>query len=159
FDALAREATTSGKAKGGDDAGWFKARELATEFSKAIASLKPGETSPIVASQGGFAVVKLVSSRTVDDASARNQARADALKKKRSDALIRYTDELKARWVTIDRRLLDAIDLEANTPGIDALKKDQRPLAQVSGEAPVRVSDLASVIEAKFFHGTAQAIA
>ena len=53
--------------------------------------------------------------------------------------------------------MLDSLDFEAESPGFEALLKDKRVLAEVKGETPVTVADMAESLKFQFFHGTTMA--
>ena len=104
-----------------------------------------------------FALLRLEDIRFPKDAAARKQAEKDALKAKKTAALSAYTEKLRKKYVTIDRKLVDLLDFESTEPGFGKLLADERVLAKVKGEKPVTVGDLAKALERKFFHGTEKA--
>ena len=68
-----------------------------------------------------------------------------------------FDEALKKKYAKIDRNMLDRLDYEADTPGIDALLKDRRVVAEIKGEPPVTVGELTEALKFQFFHGTTMA--
>ena len=54
----------------------------------------------------------------------------------------KYYDGIIKRYATVDQALLKSLDFEAKVPGIAALEKDKRVVAQVKGGKDVTVADL-----------------
>ncbi len=158
FDALARNLVAAGKAQAGDETRWNKPGELVAQVEPAVARLKVGGVSPLLQISGGFTMIKVLDERFPESADARRKAEQEALDRKRSAALRRYTESLLKQLVTVDEKLLKSLDFEAKTPGFEALRKDRRTLATVKGASPVTVADLADAIQKRFFHGVDMAI-
>jgi len=78
--------------------GWRSEDRLPELFTGALKSMKPGETSPVLRSPGGFHVVKLVQRRGADDAAPVEQTHARHILVRTSEV----TSEADAR-----RRLAD----------------------------------------------------
>jgi hypothetical protein len=79
------------------------------------------------------------------------------LQAKKVAALKVYTEGLRKKYVTVDRKLVDGLDYESSEPGFEKLLADDRTLAKVKGEKPVTVGDLTRALENKFFHGAERA--
>lgn len=61
FGALARRYSTDpGSAREGGDLGWFERGRMVPEFEGAAEALDPGEVSPVVTSQFGLHIIKLL---------------------------------------------------------------------------------------------------
>lgn len=60
FAALAKTESSCPSSKQGGDLGFFGAGEMVPAFEKATAALKPGEISPVVETQFGYHIIKLV---------------------------------------------------------------------------------------------------
>ena len=157
FDELAQRMITAGEAKGSLEGQYLKFESLGPEVAKTVSSMKKGEVSPLMRIGKQFSLLKLEDIRYPEDTAARAQAEKDALQAKKTAALIAYTEGLRKKYVTIDRKLVDSLDYESSEPGFEKLRADDRTLAKVKGEKPVTVADLTNAIEKKFFHGTERA--
>jgi hypothetical protein len=157
FDKLAQRMITAGEAKGNLDGQYLKFDSLSPEVAKTVSSMKNGEVSPLMRVGNQFSLLKLVDIRFPKDPTARAQAEKDALQVKKTAALNSYTEGLRKKYVTIDRKLVDSLDYESSEPGFEKLLADDRTLAKVKGENPVTVGDLTKALEKKFFHGAERA--
>lgn len=158
YDDLAARAVASGKATGGQAPQFVKGVDLESDVAAALSKLEPGRATPVLKIGRKYTVVKLIEVRYPEDSQAREQAVKDALQIKRSGAVHAYADGLRARYATVNKKLLDSLDFEAKEPGFKKLREDRRVLAEVAGEDPVRVEDLAAALERLFFHGIEEAI-
>ena len=158
FDAIAGGAIAAGKARGGQGAQLMKASELLPEIAGIIAAMKPGTVSGPVRLSDGFAVVKVFEVRYPEDAAARRRAEQAALQNRKDARLKEYQDSLKRRYAQVNRPVLDGLDYEAKEPGLAKLRGDDRILAQIKGDQPIRVRDLTGRVEGKFYHGVEEAI-
>ena len=77
---------------------------------------------------------------------------------KRNERLQQYREELSRKYATISTWRLWWLDYESKEPGMEKLLNDERVLAKIAGEEPVRVKDLSRAIKAKFHHGVESAI-
>jgi hypothetical protein len=157
FDALAQRMITAGEAKGSLEGRYLKFESLGPEVAKTVSSMKKGEVSPLMRIGKQFSLLKLGEIRYPKDTAARAQAEKDALQARKTAALIAYTEGLRKKYVTIDRKLVDSLDYESSDPGFGKLLADDRTLAKVKGEKTVTVADLTNAIEKKFFHGAERA--
>jgi parvulin-like peptidyl-prolyl isomerase len=157
FDELAQRMITAGEAKGSLEGQYMKFESLDPEVAKTVSSMKKGEVSPLMRIGKQFSLLKLGEIRYPKDAAARAKIEKDALQAKKTSVLIAYTEGLRKKHVTIDRKLVDSLDYESSEPGFEKLRADVRTLAKVKGEKPVTVADLTDAIEKKFFHGTERA--
>ena len=67
FAEIAKASSTDpGSAASGGDLGWFGEGMMVEPFEKAVAALKPGETSGPVETQFGFHIIRLVETRAAD---------------------------------------------------------------------------------------------
>lgn len=60
FAAVARERSVAPEAERGGDLGWFEAGVMPATFDEVCFALKPGEVSPLTASEHGFHVFKVL---------------------------------------------------------------------------------------------------
>ena len=157
FHALAQQMISAGKATGNTQGEYLKFESLNPEVARVVSSMRQGEISPLIPIGNQFTMFKLEEIRFPKDPAARERAEKDALQVKKASALKGYTESLRKKYVTIDRKLLDSIDYEAADPGFQSLLTDKRVLANVKGEEPVTVGDLTKALEKKFFHGPERA--
>lgn len=158
FAALARKAMDDGVARGGAGPQAMKHAELQPAVAQSLAAMKPGQVGAPVRLPEGSTIVRLVDVRYPEDRKARRQAEQDALEARRQASLSEYTDGLRARYASVDRGVLQSLDFQARSPGLEGLRKDERVVGRVKGGAPVRVKDLAAAVEAKYYHGVEGAI-
>src|SRR5208337_4069359 len=97
----------------------------------------------IIPIKGGFVLAKLEEVRYADSPEERVRARQEALKHAKIEALKRYNQNLNKKYVILHKDVLDRLDLEAKEPGFEQLRKDKRVLAEIKGEKPITVADLA----------------
>jgi len=158
FEKLAAREVASGKARGGQDSQWVKASEVRPEVKAALGSLEPGAITPPVRLSDGFAIVKVYDIRYPEDPQARRNAEATALEVARQEKLREYMNELRKEYTQIDQKLFDSLDYEAEQPGLEKLRADERVVATIKGGEPIRVKDLTEAVEKKFFHGMEGAV-
>jgi hypothetical protein len=152
FDVLGKKVLADKKAKGGLDAGWTRPGGVKPEVAKVLVGA-PAKAARVVKLPEGWSVVQVLGARYPDSPAERTRAEAQALEGARQSATIKYYETLSKERARIDKKLLKKLDLEAKKPGLAALKKDQRVLAAIDGDAPLTVADLLRGMEAKFFHG------
>jgi parvulin-like peptidyl-prolyl isomerase len=126
-------------------------------IGKAIDVLAVGSTSPVISLKSGFVVLKLEAIRYPDDPAARAAAEQIVLTEKRKEAVTAFDKALKEKYAKVDHPLLKSLDYESDKPGIEAMLKDRRVLAQIKGEKPVTVAELTEALKFQFYHGTAMA--
>jgi peptidyl-prolyl cis-trans isomerase SurA len=99
FEDMARQYSNDGSATKGGDLGWLEAGDVPEEFEKAMATLKPGETSGIVKSPFGLHLIEVVE-RKSEDASKdkeRGEARQALTDRKRDEALQDWRRQVRDR--------------------------------------------------------------
>ncbi len=122
-----------------------------------LRKLKPGQVTPPVKLEKGFAVVLLEAIQYPDSPEQWAAAEWAVLQARHTEVLVKQYKGLLKKYAQVDRKLYRKLDYEAEKPGLDALGKDKRPLAQIEGEAPVTVADLTLEITGAFYHGAGQA--
>lgn len=157
FELLVKKRIDAGEAKGSVEGQYLRFDSLSPEVAKSVSAMKKGKVSPLIRIGKQFSLVKLEAIRYPEDKAAREQAEKEALQAKKVTALKAYTNELRKKYVKVDRKLLGKIDYEAAEPGIEKLREDQRVVARVKGEKPIIVADLTAALEKKFFHGADRA--
>ena len=153
FAAIAARATADKKARTEGDDGYHPVKDYLPQIGEALAKLEAGQVSPIVHLQAGFVVVKLVDVRYPENAEARTEAESIVLDRQRLATLQAYEQGLRDRYVVVKKDVLDGLDYSAKEPGISALLKDTRVVAEVKDAAPVTVGDLTDHLRMQSFHG------
>jgi hypothetical protein len=120
--------------------------------------MQVGSVSPIVPFKSGFVILRLEDTRYPADPEALAKAKHEALKRKTLQVLTAKKDELVKKYARIHTDLLGKIDYESKDPGFDALLQDRRVVADIKGEEPITVGDLAAAIKQQLYHGVQQAI-
>ncbi len=164
FADLAKKVVAEGTAKGGDQGQYLKIKEVIPAIAAVVSKMAPGSVSPVIpikaaenAKTAGYAVVKLEDVRQVDSPGERERARQEALKNAKVEALQHYSQTLIKRYTVVHRAVLDYLDFEAKNPGFEKLMKDGRVLAEIKGEKPITVADLAEQLRHQLYHGAEQA--
>jgi hypothetical protein len=145
-------------------------KDLRPRMAQAALDMEADSLSPIFSASGEFLLFHLHDMRFYEDAGVEEEARHKVLEPLRRERANEYIDFLIAKYATIDRRLLDEIDLERETTGFlwsreerpadfAKLLADQRVLAAVQGDEPytVTVGDVAAAVEERHFHGIEKA--
>jgi hypothetical protein len=86
------------------------------------------------------------------------EATSQILNRKQIESLVQYNTELYKKYLKMNKKLFDNLDFEAKKPGFQKLLKDNRVIAEIKGDKPVTVKDLAEALQKKFFHGIDDAI-
>ena len=157
FGELARAYLAQGKATKVEDGVVLKPQTMDPAIGKAVDPLAVGSASPVISTKSGFVVLQLQDIRHPDNPAARTAAERIVLTGNRKDAVAAFDEALRKKYAKIDRELLKSIDYESDKPGIEALLKDRRGLAEIKGEKPITVAELTEALKFQFFHGTALA--
>lgn len=157
FDALAKQLVTEKKAKGSAEGGWLPRDSMLPQVRAALAKLKVGQVSAPIKVPNGLAVMQLMEVRYPDDPKAKAEAEGASRESRQLKALQAYYAELVKRYAKVDKALLKSVDYHAAKPGLEALRKDQRALAQIQGGKPITVGELTEEIMQGFFHGVDRA--
>jgi parvulin-like peptidyl-prolyl isomerase len=157
FRDTAQAFVAAGKALRADEGVLLRRGATDPPIARALAAMAVGGHSPVVRTRSSFVIVSLEDLHYPDDPQERAKAEQTVLAARRREAVAAFDRTLRAKWVKADRRLLQSIDYEADSPGFDALLKDRRVLARIKGEQPVTVGDLTDELRFLFFHGTKMA--
>jgi len=158
FDALFDKAIKDGTATEGGKASEFIAREnIHPVMLKMLTPMKDGAVSSVLPLENGFLVFRVEGNRSKDDPAVKDKVHQELLTKVRLKGLEDFRDGLIKKYVKKNKKLIDKLDFEAKKPGFESFLTDKRAIAEVKGEAPVTVADLAEAVKAKFFHGVEQA--
>jgi len=158
FDELSKQYVAAGKAKEGERGEWLKVKNISPQIVNAISKIKAGSISPIIPIKSGFVILRLEDIRYTEDPEAMKQAREEALKRKKVQALKDYSNALIKKYATVNQDVLKSIDYESKAPGFEALLKDKRAVAKITGEDPITVAELTRHLKMQFFHGIERAI-
>ncbi len=161
FDDIVSRAAEWGIADGDSKGKFIKNQDLTAPVARIVADMSIGSISPVLSiGKKGFIIFKLEDMRIPadEDPHARANARRQALNNKKVKAATDYFDDLKKRYVKLDQALLDTLDYESKMPGLDALLKDERVLAEIKGEKPITVGEFSRALKGQFYHGIQRAI-
>jgi parvulin-like peptidyl-prolyl isomerase len=162
FDELLSRAVQDGKAKGDSPENYLKPKELQPDIARAVGKLAVGAVSEPVSipfgGKTGFVVLRLEDVRYPEDPAVREQVERTALGDARAKVAETEKKKLIKQYVKYRKKTLDALDFEAKKPGLEALLKDKRVVAEIQGEKPITVADLAEALRQRFYHGPEQAI-
>jgi len=161
FIETMKSALDEGIAEEGEVGQYLKDKDLAPQIAQVVSRMEIGSTSPIIsAGEKGFIILRLEGKRIPDEENPEimERARRQVLTQERAKAAKDYYEDLRKKYVTINKELIDGLDYESEEPGFDSLLKDKRVIVEVSGEEPVTVGELTGALKQKFFHGVERAI-
>lgn len=156
FADVAARAVAAKTAQTDGDNAYHPRREYLPQIAEAIARLQPGQTSPVVRIPNGFVVVKLVDVRYPENPEVRAEVRRQVLAEQQQAVLKEREQVLRRELVVVNTGVLAGIDYTSPKPGVDALLKDKRVVAQIKGSPPLTVGDLTDYLRLQYFHGTDQ---
>lgn len=160
FAELAAGGVAAKTAKKNDETVFVGSDQLVKPIAEAVAKLDVGAVSLPVKVPEGWAVFRVEEDRFPVNADARAWAENASRERRKTEALHQYFKALVKRYGAADRALLARLDYDkAGTAkgGLEALRKDRRPLLTIAGEKPVTVADLTAELEKKFYHGADRA--
>ena len=153
FADVAAKAVAAKAAEADADTVHHARKDYLPQIAEALAPLGVGQVSPVIRLPAYFVVVKVVDIRYPENATARAEARQQVLDEKRQAAVAAHEQVLRRQYLVVNTAVLNAIDYEAPKPGIDALLKDKRVVAEIKGGESVTVGDLTDYLRLQFFHG------
>jgi parvulin-like peptidyl-prolyl isomerase len=169
FETLAERFVKEARAEyQGDNKIYMKLNDLLPELAKAGFSMKPGAVSQIFKASSDYLIFKLEDRRFVEDPAMREDARLKVYNQQRTDKAFEYSESLKKKYVTFDKKVLAVLDFEKNKDAasakngpvdFDKLLKDQRIVATIAADKPITitVAKVAKEMQPRFFHGTDKA--
>ncbi len=157
FAEVAARAVTAKTAKADDDSAYHPKKEFLPQIAEAIATLQAGQVSPVFRLPSGFVVVRVIDIRYPENAEARAEARKRVVSQQQLAFLKVHEQAQRRQFVVVNQTLLKSLNYEAAKPGIDALLKDKRVVAEIKGGASVTVGDLTDYLRMQSFHGSDQA--
>jgi len=158
FDETARNFVADKKGKAGEEGDYLKFKSLLPEIARAASKMKIGSISPVIRIRSGFVIFKLEDIRFPDDPLVKERVRREALGRKQKEALEKYDKSLRTKYAKVNEGLLESLDFESKDPGFEKLLKDKRVLAEIKGEKPITVGDLADYMRQQLFHGVERAV-
>ncbi len=153
FRETAQAFLREGKAKSVEDGVYLKPSAMEPQLRQTASTMAVGSTSSVIRTQSGFIVLRLEDMRTAEDPEAKARATQIVLTNTRQEALRAYDRALKKKYVKIHDEVLKSIDFESPSPGVEALLKDTRVVAEIKGEKPVTVGEMTEEIRYQVFHG------
>lgn len=158
FESAADAMVELGTATSREETRYLKAAQLLPQVADVLLGLEIGETSPPIEVAGGVTVARLLDVRYPEDAEARARAEDQALTMRRQAELAKYSQELRSRYASVNRDLVESLDYDSPEPGLEALRQDDRVLVEIRGGDSITVADLTASMEQKFFHGMDRAV-
>lgn len=153
FDEVATRVVAAKTARQDTDDEYRPLKDYLPRVGEAIAALEIGQVSPVIPIQAGFVVVTVTAVRYPEDAEARAEAQNQVLRQQQLAVLHAHEERLRQDLVVVHKDVLDAIDYQAEKPGLDALAKDQRIVADIKGAAALTVGALTEYLRMQSFHG------
>jgi parvulin-like peptidyl-prolyl isomerase len=157
FDETARTFVADKKGKVDEEDNYLKRRDLLPEIKEAVSRMKIGSVSPVVRIRSGFVIFKLEDIRFPDDPLVKERVRLEVLREKQREAFGKYDKTLRTKYVKVNEVLLESLDFDSKEPGFEKLMKDKRVVAQIKGEKPITVGELADYMRQQLFHGVDRA--
>ena len=158
FEEVSKQFVMEKKAKRGEQGEYIKVKDIDPQIVKVVSRMKVGSVSPIIPIKSGSVILRLEDVRYSEDPEAMKQAREEALKRKKVQALKDYSDALIKKYAKVNQTILNTLNYEAKTPGFEALLKDKRAVAEIKGEDPITVGELTQHLKMQLFHGVERAI-
>jgi len=158
FDETLKRFLADKKGKGNEEGSYLKDKELLPEIAEAVSKMKVGSTSSVVRIKTGFVIFKLEAIRFPDDLKVKEQVRLGILQQKRKEALANYEKALRAKFAKVKDQLLKSLNFESKEQGFEKLLKDKRAVAEIKGEKPITVSELAEYMKQQLYHGVERAV-
>jgi hypothetical protein len=158
FASVAGSVVAQGAAKGGEVGSYLKVSQTNPQIAAVVSKMAIGTESPIIPlTPAGYAVVKLEDVRWADSPAEKERVREEALKNAKVKVLTRYNEGLIKQYAVVHKDVLKGLDFEAKKPGFDRLLGDRRVLAEIKGEKPITVGELADELRHQLYHGVEEA--
>ncbi len=157
FTELAKVYLEQGRAAKVEEGVFLRRETMDPQVAQAVSGMAVGSTSPVISTGSGPVILALEDIRYPDNPAEKARAEQIVLTDRRKAAVTSFDAALKKKYVKANRALLASIDYDSETPGIEALLKDRRVLAEIRGEQPVTVGELTEALKFQFFHGTKMA--
>ncbi len=158
FDETLKNFAADKKGKASEEGDYLKYKSLLPEIAGAVSKMKIGSISPVIRIRSGFVIFKLEDIRFPDDPLVKERVRLEVLGRKQKEAFEKYDRTLRTKYAKVNEVLLESLDFESKDPGFEKLLKDKRVLAEIKGEKPITVGDLADTMRQQLFHGVERAV-
>ena len=157
FADVAARAVAAKTGRTDGDNSYHPRKDYLPQIADAIEKLQVGQVTPVIRIQAGFVVVKVVDIRYPANPEARAEAEKRVATAQQQAFLKAHEQALRRDYVVVNKTVLAGLDYEAAKPGVDALLKDKRVVADIKGGPPVTVADLTDYLRMQFFHGSDKA--
>jgi len=158
FDETLKNFVEDKKGKASEEGDYLKYKSLLPEIAGAVSKMKIGSISPVIRIRSGFVIFKLEDIRFPDDPLVKERVRLEVLGRKQKEVFEKYDRTLRTKYAKVNEVLLESLDFESKDPGFEKLLKDKRVLAEIKGEKPITVGDLADHMRQQLFHGVERAV-
>ncbi len=158
FDETLKNFVADKKGKVSEEENYLKKRNLLPEIAGAVSGMKIGSISPVIRIRSGFVIFKLEDIRFPDDPLVKERVRLEVLGQKQKEAFVKYDKTLRTKYAKVNEVLLESLDFDSKEPGLEKLLKDKRVVAEIKGEKPITVGDLADYMRQQLFHGVERAV-
>jgi parvulin-like peptidyl-prolyl isomerase len=158
FDETLKNFVADKKGKVSEEENYLKKRNLLPEIAEAVSRMKIGSISPVIRIRSGFVIFKLEDIRFPDDPLVKERVRLEVLGQKQKEAFVKYDKTLRTKYAKVNEVLLESLDFDSKEPGLEKLLKDKRVVAEIKGEKPITVGDLADYMRQQLFHGVERAV-
>jgi hypothetical protein len=132
--------------------------ELHYTIIKELEKAKKGSISEVIPLASGFLVYRVDDLQVKENEPLKAQAKKEVETSARGKALDDLREALVKKHLKLNQKIIKSLDFEAKEPGIDSYLEDKRAIAEISGEEPITVGELAKAVKVKFFHGVEQAV-
>jgi parvulin-like peptidyl-prolyl isomerase len=158
FDEVSGKFLLDKNGRGSKEGNFLKNRALLPEIAEAASKMKIGSISPVIRIKSGYVIFKLEDVRFPENPEIRQRVKLDLLLKKQKEVLSEYCRNLKDKYAKVNEGLLKSLDFESKEPGFEKLMKDKRAVAEIKGEKPITVGDLADYMREHLYHGVEIAV-
>jgi parvulin-like peptidyl-prolyl isomerase len=158
FDELLGKFLLDKKGRGSKEGEFLKNRVLLPEIAEVVSKMAIGSISPVIRIKSGYTIFKLEDVRSPENLEIRESVKLDLLQKKQNEALSEYYKNLRGKYARVNEGLLKSLDFESREPGFEKLMEDKRVVAEIKGEKPITVGDLADYMRQQLYHGVERAI-
>jgi hypothetical protein len=158
FDQLAAAAVKQSKSVRMEEGDYQRRAKFLPKIGRILAGFKVGSTSPVVPVSKEFVVFKVEDIRYPDDPKALARAKKIATNERKAKVVEEYGESLRKKYAKVNNKLLSQLDFETSVEDFQKLLKDKRVLAEVTGEEPITVAELAKELKEGFFHGVEEGI-
>jgi len=139
FDELAKKYSVDSSASRGGDLGWFGKGSMVPAFEKAASALKEGQVSPIVKSDFGFHIIKLVGKRPAGYRpleEVKDQIKGAIMPSKQQEVFLKLKEELKkSAKITIKEDVLKSLGGKQEEGKKEEGKKEEKKPAEAAKPA------------------------